>query len=97
MAVKSHVGNTTRHELSGLSKARGVIGREPGPDEEYVFRFDTVKERSVHMAGVRNPLEVEFWIVDRNNYEQTHLTVLNPWVGVARAPCNLIIERGVDE
>ena len=100
MAVETHTNydGVTRHVLRGpLSKARGVIGREPAPGEEYVFEFDSVKPRSVHMVGVRSPLQVEFRIVDRGAYDTTLRTTLQPWTGVAKAPCNEIIERGIHE
>lgn len=97
-ATVQPTAGATRHRCDSLlDKARGVIGREPDPGEEYVFSFDSVKPRTVHMVGVRKPLEVEFRIVDRCAYERTYVTTLRPWIGVARAPCNLIIERGVGE
>jgi hypothetical protein len=68
-----------------------VIGREPGPDERYVFEFDEVAERAVHMIGVRQPLEVRFFV----DGELEHQEVLAPWLGSTRARCDCIIETGV--
>lgn len=98
MAVESHtVGGVVRHELSGpLSKARGVVGREPAPGEEYVFSFSCVKPRLVHMVGVREPLEVSFQIVARGVIYDEETVTLQPWTGHARHPCNRIVERGVE-
>jgi hypothetical protein len=81
---------TTR--LSGpIQKARGVIGREPSSNQRYVFEFDEVAERAVHMIGVRQPLEVRFYVGD----ELEHQEVLAPWLGSTRARCDCLIETGV--
>jgi uncharacterized membrane protein (UPF0127 family) len=74
-----------------FEQARGVIAREPTGDERYVFKFDSTKERTVHMLGVRSPLLVR-WLVDD---ELTHEQVLQPWTGHASARANTIVEMGV--
>lgn len=80
----------TIHHLEGpLEQARGVIGRYPGPDEEYHFIFDSVRRRGIHMVGVRKPLEVQWWIDD----ECVRTEVLTPLTGHARYQANRIVER----
>jgi len=74
-----------------FEQARGVIGREPTGDERYVFKFDSTKERSVHMLGVSSPLLVR-WLVDD---AVTHEQVLQPWTGHASARADTIVEMGV--
>lgn len=70
-------------------KTRGVIGRYPNPDERYVFRFDDVGLRGVHMFGVRRPLRVT-WVADG---EQTAEQILRPWVGYACFHADEIVEE----
>ena len=83
---------TATTTLSGpLEQLRGVIGREPGPDEAYIFEFDSVAERTVHTVGVRDPLRVEFYVGDHC----VRSAELEPWTGRARHRCDRIIERGV--
>ncbi|TQQ78595.1 hypothetical protein EGH24_13820 [Halonotius terrestris] len=95
MAVESYEtpDGVTRHRVTGLSKARGVIGREPAPGEAYVFPFDGIRERVVHMLGVTEPLDVEFRVVWNGRYETTKRVTLQPWTGHASAECTHIIER----
>lgn len=82
----------TDHHLTGpLEQLRGVIGREPSPDERYIFEFDTVAERSVHMVGVREPLHVTF-IAEAS---QTLDVELRPWTGYASARADRVIEEAV--
>jgi hypothetical protein len=78
---------------SWLQQARGVIGREPGPDERYVFEFDSVAPRLVHMLGVRDPLRVSWYVGD----ELVERRTLRPWVGVGRARCDSVVEEAVDK
>lgn len=69
------------HTLTGpFEQARGVIGRHPTPSERYVFEFDTVAPRLVHMVGVCRPLRVT-WLADG---VETASEVLRPWVGWGR-------------
>jgi hypothetical protein len=70
------------------ARARGVIGRYPAPDERYHLVFDSVRRRVVHMVGVRQPLRVTFYRGDTVVFE----TDLRPWVGVAAARCDRIVE-----
>ena len=74
---------------SPLQRARGVIGRYPEPDERYRFEYDEVAQRSVHMIGVRRPLQVTFLIDGKVTGE----AVLRPWTGVAKAPADTIVEE----
>lgn len=68
---------------------RGVIGRYPDGDEEFVFEFDKVRNRHVHMVGVRRPLRVEWF----DQGELVRAETLSPWVGLAGARADRIIER----
>lgn len=72
-----------------LSQLRGVIGRYPDPGQEYVFEFDDVAKRDVHMVGVRRPLQVEWYVDDDLVREE----VLQPWLGYASAEADRVIER----
>jgi len=72
-----------------LSQLRGVIGRYPNPNQEYVFEFDDVGERDVHMVGVRRPLRVEWYVDDDLVREE----VLRPWLGYASTRADRVIER----
>jgi uncharacterized membrane protein (UPF0127 family) len=82
----------TDHTLeTTLDKTRGVIGREPAPGERYIFEFDEIAERSVHMLFVREPLLVR-WLA---HGEITQEVVLKPWVGHATAPADRVIEIGI--
>ena len=74
---------------SFLSQLRGVIGRYPEPGQEYVFEFDEVRNRDVHMVGVRQPLQVEWYVDDDLVREE----VLRPWLGYASAEADRVIER----
>jgi len=74
---------------SFLAQARGVIGRYPAPDQEYVFEFEEVRERHVHMIGVRRPLRVEWY--DGGELVQTKR--LAAWTGRASAEADRVIER----
>lgn len=76
--------------LSSLfDQLRGVIGRYPDPGQEFVFEFDSVAERAVHMVGVRGPLEVEWYVGD----DLVRVEQLTPWVGYASAQADRVIER----
>lgn len=76
-----------------LQQARGVIGRYPDEDERYVFEFDTVARRPVHMVGVRRPLAVT-WLIDGGI---VHEETLRPWVGYAAADADTVIEERPSE
>ena len=76
-----------------FQQARGVIGRYPGPDDRYVFEFDAVQPRTVHMVCVRKPLQVTF----EADGEVVEETVLSPWIGLARARCDRLIEQQPEE
>lgn len=80
---------TTDIHLTGpLEQTRGVIGRYPQPDERYVFEFDTVRPRFVHMVGVTQPLHVEWHARDELVAEQD----LRPWTGWAIHRADRIVE-----
>lgn len=72
-----------------LEQARGVIGRYPGPDEQFIFEFDSVERRRFHMVGVRRPLRIEFYI----GADLVVETTMRPWIGTAAARCDRVIER----
>lgn len=74
---------------SRLQQARGVIGRYPAPDERYVFEFDRVAPRLIHMLGVRRPLRVR-WFAEG---EPTADVVLRPWTGHGRNDADEIWEE----
>lgn len=72
-----------------LEQARGVIGRYPDENERYIFEFDSVDYRPVHMIGVRRPLRVT-WYVDG---EVTKEETLRPWIGVGIGKADKVVER----
>jgi len=74
---------------NSLQQARGVIGRYPGPTERYVFSFDDIASRTVHMLGVHRPLCVTFYAGD----ELVREAELRPWIGLARERCDRIVEE----
>jgi len=74
---------------STLQQLRGVIGRYPSPDEEFIFEFDAVAERDIHMLGVRQPLEVEWWA----DGDLVRVEELRPWIGAATARADRVVER----
>jgi uncharacterized membrane protein (UPF0127 family) len=85
---------TAKHVLTTpFEQARGVIGRYPDPGERYIFEFDDIKRRTVHMIGVRRPLQVTF----EADGEVVRETVLSPWIGLARARCDRVIEQRPEE
>lgn len=77
---------------SGWEQSRGVIGRYPGPDEKYVFEFDGVARRFIHMVGVRRPLRVEWYIEGELQSSET----LRPWTGWGWKPADTVVERRPD-
>jgi len=77
---------------STWAQTRGVIGREPTPEQCFVFEFDDVDERAVHMVGVRSPLKVTWLIEGSINHE----AVLKPWTGHDRARADMVLEESVD-
>lgn len=74
---------------SRFQRARGVIGRYPTEDERYVFEYDSVKQRGIHMIGVTKPLRVT-WIAGD---EVTQEATLEPWTGTDSARADRIIEE----
>lgn len=69
---------TTRIYLEGTwEMSRGVIGRYPNPDEEFVFQFDDQQPRLIHMLGVRRPLRVRWYIGAYLIADE----ILGPWTG----------------
>jgi hypothetical protein len=74
---------------SVLDQLRGVIGRYPEPGQRFIFEFETVEKRLVHMVGVSRPLLVEFVVCGRLQES----VVLPPWLGVASQRCDKVIER----
>ena len=51
-----------KHLTGRLSRARGVIGRYPDPNERYIFEWTNVGDRPIHMLGVNRHLIVEWHI-----------------------------------
>lgn len=74
---------------STLQQLRGVIGRYPSRDEEFIFEFGQVAERDIHMLGVRQPLEVEWWA----DGDLVRVEELRPWIGAATARADRVVER----
>ena len=74
---------------SFFSQARGVIGRYPEPEQEFVFEFGDVDDRLVHMVGVTQPLQVEWYVGD----DLVRVEELKPWTGYASAEADRVIER----
>jgi len=72
-------------------QARGVIGRYPDETERYVFPFDDVAKRRVHMIGVRRPLRVNWFVGNSLHAEE----VLQPWTGTAAHTADKITEERV--
>lgn len=72
-----------------LAQTRGVIGRYPEAGQEYVFEFDSVRQRTIHMAGVRKPLRVEWYVGEELQAAET----LAPWVGWGRHRADRVVER----
>lgn len=72
-----------------IEQSRGVIGRYPAPDERYVFEFDDVKRRLIHMVGVRKPLKVCWMAGDELIAERE----LRPWIGFGRYKADKITEE----
>jgi len=73
-------------------QARGVIGRYPDADERYVFPFDSVARRDIHMMFVRRPLRVT-WYIDKEIVAEL---VLEPWTGYAAHKADCITEQRPD-
>lgn len=84
----------TDHVLTGpLEQMRGVIGRHPDREERYIFEFDEIRERAVHMVGVRRPLRVTWEVRGQTIAQET----LSPWTGWAVHRADRVIEEAVDE
>jgi len=79
----------TDYHLTGyLSRARGVIGRYPDPDERYILEWSTIADRGIHMVGVTRPLIVEW----HQRGAMVRREQLRPWVGRASHPADRVIE-----
>lgn len=77
---------------SWAAQARGAIGTRVDPGEELVFEFDDVRWRFLHMVGVRDPLEVEWYRGDELvKYER-----MRPMTGLSYAKADRAIERGIE-
>lgn len=76
-----------------VEQARGVIGREPDVGERYVFEFDSVSYRAVHMVGVRRPLRVTWEVRGQTQAVKT----LRPWTGWGIHLADRVIEEGVPD
>ena len=83
LASEVEVANTT------LSRARGLMFRRSIPDDyALVFRFPDVGRRDVHMLFVPFPLDV-VWLADG---AVERVATLRPWIGLASARADLMIE-----
>jgi len=71
-----------------LSRTRGVIGRYPEADEEFWLEYTAVRERPIHMIGVRRPLRVEWYAHGALVAEET----LEPWTGRATHRADTVVE-----
>jgi len=79
----------TEYRLAGpLSRTRGVIGRYPEPGDRYVLDWPRVRLRRIHMIGVRQALDVEWWAEG----ELVACERLSPWLGSASYPADRVIE-----
>jgi hypothetical protein len=84
----------TDHYLRGpLEQMRGVIGRHPDRGDRYIFEFDEIRERPVHMVGVRRPLRVTWQVRNQTIARET----LSPWTGWAVHRADRVIEEAVPE
>lgn len=84
---------TDRYLTGPLEQLRGVIGREPSGEDRYIFEFDDVAVRSVHMVGVRKPLDVT-WLADG---EVVQCRTLRPWIGYGSARADRVVEGPVSQ
>lgn len=74
---------------SKLAQAKGLMFRRSIPDEyALVFPFDDVEQRSVHMLFVPFPITV-VWVV---NGQVEAVKRLAPWIGIARARADTLLE-----
>jgi uncharacterized membrane protein (UPF0127 family) len=73
---------------TALARMRGVIGRRVDPGDRFIFEFDEVAPRMIHMVGVRVPLRVEWWIGD----ELVEVADLRPWTGLGRVRADRVVE-----
>lgn len=74
---------------SFLRKAIGLMGRSSIPDDyALVFSFSRSGRRSIHMIGVRTPLDV-LWIEAGT---VVRVETLQPWRGRAAATADTVIE-----
>ena len=82
-AAQVDVADTT------FSRARGLMFRRSiPPDYALVFRFPSVGRRDVHMLFVPFPLDV-VWLADGS---VVRVATLRPWIGLASARADLLIE-----
>lgn len=72
-----------------VARTRGLMFRRSIPDDYgLVFRFDSAKNRDLHMLCVPFPIDA-VWIVDG---EVTAVKQLRPWIGLGRARADMIVE-----
>ena len=74
------------------AQARGAIGTRVDVGEELVFEFDGVRWRFLHMVGVRDPLEVEWY----RNGDLVKYERMRPMTGFSYAKADKAIERGIE-
>ncbi|ELY66650.1 DUF192 domain-containing protein [Natronobacterium gregoryi SP2] len=72
-----------------VSQARGLMFRRSFSDDSaLVFRFDGASTRDVHMLFVFFPIDA-VWVVDG---EVQRVERLRPWLGLARAEADMLVE-----
>ncbi|ARS88880.1 DUF192 domain-containing protein [Natrarchaeobaculum aegyptiacum] len=72
-----------------VSQTRGLMFRRSLPDDyALAFPFDSASTRDVHMLFVFVPLDV-IWVTDG---VVERVERLRPWLGLARAKADLILE-----
>ena len=72
-----------------LAQARGLMFRRSIPDDyALAFRFDDVSSRDVHMLFVPFPIDVVWTVED----EVRRVERLRPWLGLAKAEADRIVE-----
>lgn len=72
-----------------FQKATGLMGKTSVPEDyALVFQFDQPRSRTIHMIGVRTPIDV-LWVSEN---EVTACQTLQPWTGLGRARADTVIE-----
>lgn len=87
--ARSTLATDVERADSLLGKAIGLMGRSSVPEDyALVFEFGRTGTRSMHMLGVRTPIDV-CWLVDG---EVQRVETLSAWTGHARALADTVVE-----